>query len=118
MKTSNCKTAQFPRMKRLTMYFSFIVVLCFLNLVAIKAQVSVSENTATNDLPVITTVEEVEPESKFTLSKMIFQSRLFQVISNALRACSETNDNIIQNTSPTLRVIEKREHNILINNDI
>ena len=60
MKTSNYKTAQFPKMKRLAMYFSVIIVLCFFNLVDIKAQYP--NNLTTNTQPATTIVIQEEPE--------------------------------------------------------
>ena len=48
MKTTHHKTAQFPAMKRLAMYICFIIALCFFNLVAIEAQLSVNQTNPIN----------------------------------------------------------------------
>lgn len=53
MKTSNCKTVKFPRIRRVTLYLCAVVVLCLFNLVDIKAEGSSSENTTTNFQPEI-----------------------------------------------------------------
>ena len=49
MKTSNCKTAQFPRIKRLSKYICAIVVLCSINLAVIKAEEPPKETTLQTD---------------------------------------------------------------------
>lgn len=49
MKTSNCKTAQFPRIKRLSKYICAIVVLCSINLAVIKAEEPTKETTLQTD---------------------------------------------------------------------
>ena len=99
MKTAHHKTSKFPKMKRLAMYFSFIVVLCFINVIALKAQYSVSENTTTVNEPVITREIEPEPETKITLWQIIqSQNRLYQTVSNVFKMRSETEDAMIENT--------------------
>ena len=99
MKTPNCKTRHFPSMKRLTMYLCAVVVLCFFNLIAIKAQYSVSGNTTTTDEPVITREIEPEPETKITLWQIIqSQNRLYQTVSNVFKMRSDVDNSIIRNT--------------------
>ena len=48
MKTSNCKTAQFPRIKRLSKYICVIVVLCSIYLAVIKAEEPTKESANNN----------------------------------------------------------------------
>ncbi len=48
MKTLNCKTAQFPRIKRLSKYICVIVVLCSINLAVIKAEEPTKESANNN----------------------------------------------------------------------
>ena len=99
MKTPNCKTKHFPGMKKLTMYLWAIVLLCFLNVVALKAQYSVSENTSTLNEPVITREIEPEPETKITLWQIIqSQNRLYQTGCNVFKMRSDVDNSIIRNT--------------------
>ncbi len=99
MKIPNCKTKHFLGMKRLTMYLWAIILLCFLNVVALKAQYSVSENTLTVNEPVITREIDPEPETKIILWKIIVsQNRLYQTVSNVLKMREETEDAMIENT--------------------
>ena len=96
MKTSNYKTAQFPKMKRLAMYFSVIIVLCFFNLVDIKAQYP--NNLTTNTQPATTIViqEEEEPEPDSELKEIDLQNMLqkqqsiLQLISNVSKMMHDT----------------------------
>jgi hypothetical protein len=99
MKIPNCKTKHFLGMKRLTMYLWAIILLCFLNVVALKAQYSVSENTLTVNEPVITREIEPEPETKITLWQIIqSQNRLYQTVSNVFKMRSDVDNSIIRNT--------------------
>ncbi len=98
MKTLNCKTRYFPGMKRLTMYLCAIVVLCFLNAVSLKAQITVSENSTAFDEPVITREIEPEPETEITNWRILFPNRLYQFVSNVLKTRSDSEESIIQNT--------------------
>lgn len=98
MKTLNCKTRHFPGMKRLTMYICAIVVLFFINAVSLKAQYSVSENPTTFDEPVITREIEPEPETEITIWSILYQNRLYKLVSNVLKTRSDSEESMIQNT--------------------
>ena len=96
MKTSNCKTAQFPRIKRLTKYFCIIVVFCFFNLGALKAEDPIKE-TAVNNQQVETMSETTEIDSLRLQQVMERRSKIIQALANIIKKVSETTDSIVQN---------------------
>jgi hypothetical protein len=61
MKTTINTTGSLPRPGRVSLYICAVIVLCFLNWIALQAQDPKMESNATNNLLVITVTEENEP---------------------------------------------------------
>ena len=94
MKISNCTTAKFPGIKRLTKYFCFIVVLCFFNLIAIQAQDPNNLTSRANTQPTTTLVIQEQPESELDevdLQNMLQkQQQTIQMMSNISKVLHDT----------------------------
>ena len=97
MKTAHHKTAQFPKMKRLAMYFSFIVVLCFFKLVYIKAQDPHNLTRTTNTQPTTTLVVQEEPESPIIEYFDQKASQLFNILSTVMKNMKEMASSVTRN---------------------
>jgi len=91
MKTSNA-----PWMKRITMYICFIVVLCFFNLVAIKAQDPVKE-TPIESQQVESITDQTQMDQMKLQQEQERRSKIMQALANIMKKVSETTDSIVQN---------------------
>jgi len=98
MKTSKCKTRNSKRLKKLTLCICSIVVLCFFNLAALKAEEPTKKTSVNQQENTITTRGDISQSDMLNLqSKQQEQSRFLQLISQVMKTVSETTENIVRN---------------------